>query len=211
MSIDLIPEHLRHVGWYVAHVAWQISEGYEPHGISEPLEGVEPARANLYGANLYGANLYGADLTRANLTRANLTRANLYGANLYGANLSGADLSEANLYGANLSGADLSGIRDDVLKVLTQAPSEVPALRAALVAGRVDGSTYEGECACLVGTLENSARSTGTEMNLPRDEWRPAERWFLAIQRGDTPENSAVAALTLRWVDEWLASRQPAD
>jgi hypothetical protein len=33
----------------------------------------------------------------------------------------------------------------------------------------------------------------------------PAERWFLAIKSGDTPETNPVAKITLEWIDEFLA------
>lgn len=36
---------------------------------------------------------------------------------------------------------------------------------------------------------------------------RPAERWFLAIRRGHTPENSEVARITEQWIVEWLKGR----
>src|SRR3990167_7046001 len=68
------------------------------------------------------------------------------------ANLSEADLSKANLFlanlsKANLSEADLSIIRNDFWAVLLFAKNEVPALRQAIVDGKIDGSTYEGDCA----------------------------------------------------------------
>ena len=83
----------------------------------------------------------------------------------------------------------------------------VAALRLAIVEGRVDGSTYEGSCACLVGTIANArhcdfASIPGLEPNANR----PAERWFLGIRRGDTPETNQVSAITLGWIDEYLAS-----
>ncbi|HYE79188.1 MAG TPA: pentapeptide repeat-containing protein [bacterium] len=122
------------------------------------------------------------------------------------ADLSGAVLSGADLSGADLSGADLSPIRADLRSVLDVVPLEVPALRAAIVEGRVDGSVYQGSCACLVGTIANARGCDfGSIPGLVPSAHRPAERWFLAIRPGDTPERSQIAAITLQWVDEWLA------
>jgi hypothetical protein len=184
------------------------------------LDGANLARANLAGANLaganlYGANLYGANLAGANLAGANLAGANLYVANLAGANLDGANLDGAILYGANLAGANLAGaigigdwarsIRDDIRKVLDAAPVEVPGLLEALWAGKVDGTTYSGECACLVGTIAKvrgvSYDSLG--IDLRPDSSRPAERWFLKIRKGDTPVTNPSAAFAAAVIAQW--------
>jgi hypothetical protein len=194
------------------------------------LYGANLSGADLYGADLSGANLYGADLSRANLYGANLSgadlsRANLSGANLSGANLSGANLSRANLYGANLSRANLSGAdlygaknapqnilapyRDDIRKVLDTAPGEVGGLLQALWDGKVDGSTYTGECACLVGTLEK-VRGKGRNVEIPNlghDSSRPAEEWFINIRKGDTPVSSPAAAFAAAVIAEWMHER----
>lgn len=115
-----------------------------------------------------------------------------------------ANLSRADLFGANLSGANLSGAKDDLWAVLLSAPREINALLTALREGKVDGSFYSGECACLVGTIAN-ARHCAVEAlpdGLKPDSNRPAERWFLAINRGKTPENDPTVKITVEWIEE---------
>jgi hypothetical protein len=160
--------------------------------------------ADLSEADLSEADLSGANLSRANLSRANLSRANLSRANLSRANLSRANLSRADLSGANLSWADLSSIKLDVWDVLLRAPNEIGGLLAALREGRVNGNVYEGDCACLVGTIANVAHKSYLSLDFIKPNGaRPAERWFLAINKGDTPETSAVCKVTVDWIEEF--------
>ena len=172
-------------------------------------------RADLSGADLSGANFTGADLTRADLSGANftgaiLTRADLSGADLTRANFTGADLtranlSGANLYQANLYQANLNPIKHDLWAILNYHPHEVAGVQAALREGRTDGALYEGECACLIGTIANIRRCSYKSLLVAPDSDRPAERWFFAITRGDTPETSPIAKITDEWITEWLA------
>lgn len=148
--------------------------------------------------------LSSADGRRLILDGANLVDASLVGASLDGASLVRASLVGARLDGASLVGASLDAIRDDIYRVLGEAPDEVPYLLLALRTGQIDGSTYEGECACLVGTLQ---RACGTRRTVTRDGNRPAERWFLAIRPGDTPARSQIARITEGWVVAWLGQR----
>ena len=174
-------------------------------------------RANLTNADLTNANLLHADLTKANLRDANLTDADLTGAvlsygqlaaaDLTGAILTGADFTGANLSYGQLAAAETADIKADLWAVLGAAPHEVEGLRAALQAGRINGSTYTGKCACLVGTIANIQHCGINDIpGLPPDSNRLAERWFLAIAPGDTPENHAVAKLTDEWIGDWLAA-----
>ena len=171
------------------------------------------SRANLTGADLTAANLTAANLSRANLSRANIFRANLTGAHLLGANLTGADLLRANLTGADLTAANLTetnlfGIREDFHQILADATNEIPGLRLAVMEGRIDGSTYEGPCACLVGTMANLRSCKYKEIpNIQPNSERPAERFFTAIRKGDTPKTNPVSAIVLGWIDEFIASQ----
>jgi hypothetical protein len=137
------------------------------------------------------ANLIGTDLSRANLTMADMIRTNLTGANLRDATMTREALIDANL--------DL--IKSDLFRVLTQAGPEIPALRRALTEGQVDGSVYEGDCSCLVGTI---AKAKGCDYrDLPHDSASPAERFFTAISPGDTPDTNPVSRIVLAWIDEF--------
>ena len=95
--------------------------------------------------------------------------------------------------------------RDDLWSILDLAPNEVGGLRDALVNGRVDGSVYDGECCCIVGTLGKlGARG------LTRDSDRPAERLFAPIAPGHTPENSPLVLVVVGWIDQWTRRRAEA-
>jgi hypothetical protein len=184
------------------------------------LCGANVCDASLCGANLRGANLSDADLRDASLCDADLRGASLRGANLRGADLCGAnlrgaslrdaDLRGANLRGANvcdadLPGANLRGYRDDLWAVVSYSPCEAQGLRDRIADGKIDGSTYTGECACLSGSLEAEAKIHNRIFNSDlRDSSRPIEKFFLAIKIGDKPSKSQFAKLALEWVDQWL-------
>ncbi len=175
------------------------------------LRGADLSYADLRGANLRGADLSYADLSYADLRGANLCGSDLRGANLCGSDLSGANLCGSDLRGANLRDADLRAFRDDIWAVLSASPAEVPGLRDAIAGGKIDGSTYEGDCCCLVGTLANK-RGCGYDAipGLTPDSSRLAEVWFAGIKKGDTPETNPMSKQALEWVDEWLGNMRAA-
>jgi len=183
------------------------------------LRAADLSGANLRGADLSDADLSGADLRAADLSGADLRAADLSDANLRGANLRGADLSDAYLSGADLTRADLGAIRNtvpnlvaakaDLWSILDLAPAEVPAVREALIAGRVDGSTYSGSCSCLIGTIATARGCSEYGLgNLKPNSDRPAEQFFMRIRPGHVPAVNYHAALAVLWIDEWTATRK---
>jgi hypothetical protein len=229
----VIEANLRGANLYGANLRGADLRGADLYGAD--LRGADLYGADLRGANLRGADLYGADLRGANLRGANLRGADLYGADLRGANLRGANLRGADLYGANLRGADLYGAdlrgadlrgipidrlpedyvnqcSRDILFVLEHLKSEVPFLREKLVAGEVDGTVYEGDCACLVGSLANADKTTVDAVCEAIPYYRkgthnPGEQWFLNIREGDTPKNNEFAAHALKLIDIVLEAK----
>ena len=154
---------------------------------------------------------------RAAVELAVSQRASLSGSNLRGSNLSGCDLSGSDLRGCDLSAAknltaeQLVQIRDDLWAVLSAAPREVDGLRKALAEGRVDGSTYSGECACLVGTIANVRGCSEFDLGILKpNASRPIECWFMGINKGDTPDTNVCAKWALAWCDEWLTNMRAA-
>ena len=189
------------------HALWLSSGG--AFGSRANLEGANLRGAYLEGAYLRGANLTGANLRGANLRGANLTGANLRGANLTGANLTGAYLEGANLEDANLEDANLESIRSDFFFRLVLAEGEVPFLYDSLMRGKINGSSYTGECCCFVGTIANARKENYEELTcgLKPDSSSPTERWFLAIREGDRPYNNKISQITVEWIREWCADR----
>jgi hypothetical protein len=183
------------------------------------LSGANLSDAYLSDAYLRGANLSGANLSDAYLRDANLSGANLSGANLSGANLSGANLRGANLSGANLRGAYLLQFKQDFIAEVLKLPNELEALRISIVEGKIDGSTYSGDCACLAGTLakayykgdlEGDYSGENIQVNgfcYTADANTPREQWFMQIKPGDTPDKNQAAQIALEWLDEAIMMR----
>ncbi len=172
------------------------------------LRGANLRGANLRVANLRDANLEGANLRGANLRGANLTGANLRVANLEGANLRGANLTGAYLEGANLEGANLDSIKWDFFGRLSVWPNEADALLKAIKEGRIDGSSYEGDCACFVGTIANIKGVDHNDLNgLVPDAGSPTEVFFTAIKKGDTPETNGASKIVAEWTETFIKYR----
>ena len=109
--------------------------------------------------------------------------------------------------GADLRGADLRGARNDFFSLLIYSIPEIPALKQAVLDGKINGSVYAGEhagdCACLVGTLEKSKRFKAEYGTLLRNSSRPIEKLFLAIKKGDTPETNQISKIVLEWIEDF--------
>ena len=185
--------------------------------VKKTLEEAVKSGANLSGADLSGANLSGANLSGADLSGADLSGANLFGANLFGADLSGADLFRANLFRVDLSRAKnipqsyINICSRDMLFIFEHLKAELPFLREKLIKGEVDGTQYEGECACLIGTLANADGGVDKVCKMipyyEKGLHNMGEQWFYNIKKGDTPETNEFAKHALFLIDRVLGSK----
>ena len=169
------------------HKLWLNSEG----GKRAYLQGADLRRADLRGADLRGADLQGADLQRADLQ----------GAYLQGAYLRGADLRDAK----NIPEYLINLYKKDLLYVLIHSKYEVPVLKEKLIKGEIDGSQYEGECCCLIGTLAKADGGMETFVNqIPFYEKgleNYSEQLFWQIKKGDTAENNQFVKIALDTIE----------
>lgn len=110
--------------------------------------------------------------------------------------------------------------REDLRAVLETSPKQATGLLAAIEEGRIEGASYYGTCACLIGTLAglkrplseeasqdvNERRDWLTAVRAP-DMYTPAESWFWEIATGDTPKTNTYSAKAALWVQEWLIEK----
>jgi len=98
----------------------------------------------------------------------------------------------------------LDSARNDFWAKLLVLKNEIPAFKEKLISGEIDGSCYEGECCCLVGTFANIRGVNYTKLDgIYPDSNSPTERWFLGIKKGDNPENSIIVKTTLDWIEQF--------
>lgn len=135
------------------------------------------------------------------------------------ANLEWADLEGANLEGANLQGVIFRGVENlpdslvnyfkkDLRYVLTYTKSEIPYLKEKLEKGEVDGTQYEGECACLIGSLANAKKEYHEKFVFCIPDYElglhnPSEQLFYQIRKGDTPDNNQFAKIAMEVIEEF--------
>ena len=158
-----------------------------------------------------GVNFYNVTFDHCDLSYVDFTKVVLYQSTAFkGCLLANARLPHTNvtLIDTDASWCDWRAARADIVAVLSEYPSEVPALLRAIQEGHIDGTVYSGPCACLMGTIAN-ARQCNVD-DLPTDSERPAELFFLGIRAGDTPETNQFSALAERWVRQWLEHMQAA-
>ena len=135
--------------------------------------------------------------------------ADLSYANLSFADLSSADLRFANLrFAKNLPEWYINLCSRDMLFVFQHLKAELPYLRDKLVKGQVDGTQYEGDCACLIGTLGKADGGVDKVCTMipyyDKGLHNYGEMWFFQIKQGDTPKNNQFAKHALLLLDSVL-------
>jgi hypothetical protein len=85
--------------------------------------------------------------------------------------------------------------------VLFYTGPEIPSLIEKLKDGQVDGTQYEGDCTCLIGSLGND-QAVKKIPDYSKGLHNPCEQLFWQIKKGDTPESSKFSKLALEICEE---------
>jgi hypothetical protein len=95
-----------------------------------------------------------------------------------------------------------------MLFIFQSLKKELPGLKKALKEGRIDGRQYEGECACLIGTLANidggMKKVCSAIPFYDKGLHNYCEQWFWQIKKGDTPKDNFFAEHALKLIDSIL-------
>jgi len=97
-----------------------------------------------------------------------------------------------------------------MLYIFHTLKAELPQLREKLMKGKINGSQYNGSCACLIGSLANIKDikpKAFCKSLLPYYDMglhNPGEQWFYQIHSGDTPKNNFFAKHAVKLIDEVL-------
>jgi hypothetical protein len=102
--------------------------------------------------------------------------------------------------------------KNHVFEILDSA-GHARAVLQALREGRINGVSYYGQCACLLGTIANAGyggdlRGVTEAIGLNVDETSPAEDWFINIDLGDTPATNPAAKIAEEWLVEWISNKE---
>jgi hypothetical protein len=99
----------------------------------------------------------------------------------------------------------LEHIKKDFFDRLLLAKHEATGLYDHLMRGKIDGTSYEGECACFVGTVAKICHQDYQKLTsgLKPDSNSPTEKWFMGILKGDTPQSNQVSNITASWIEEF--------
>ena len=199
-----------------------LSAGYSASDLRSAGYSASALRSAGYSASdLRRASYSASDVLSAGYSASALRRAGYSASALLSASYSASDLLSAGYSASALRRAGYSA--SDVLSLETSCKEDVQAKakkmdrdEAAFVAqqlrlGLLDGSTYGAvdSCGCFLGTAARAAGKTVSEYcqfhGIKKDGSSPAEKWFMDVSIGDTPENNYAAQKGVEWIEEVLA------
>jgi hypothetical protein len=129
----------------------------------------------------------------------------------------GCSASELRSAGYSLSALHEKTYEEDIkakakLMGIDESSFVIDTIARGLMNGREYGTVKS--CGCLLGTAAKKAGQSVeaycAARKIVKDSDSPAERWFLAVSIGDTPENNDAAKMGVKWISEAIAEMRGA-
>ncbi len=147
-------------------------------------------------SKFYNSTFYNSKFYNSTFYNSKFYNSKFYNSKFYNSTFDAVSVESAYLCGG------LDSVKADLWLVLLPLKAEIPALKQSILEGKIDGSTYTGSCACLMGTIGNNCGKAYTDLGIKPNSQRPIEKWFMAFKPGHTPENHPMINLTYRWIEE---------
>ena len=160
--------------------------------------------STFYNSKFDNSKFYNSKFDNSKFYNSTFDNSKFYNSTFYNSTFDNSTFDKSSAEGALNSGA-FDSIKADFMYRMLKQKNEVPFLREKIIAGEIDGTCYEGECCCFVGTIAKAANCNYEKLpNLKPDSSSPTELWFYAFRKGYTPDNNEIAKITLGWIDEFL-------
>ncbi len=180
------------------------------------LSGIDFSNSQFDNSQFYNSKFYNSKFDNSQFDNSQFYNSQFDNSKFYNSQFYNSKFDNSQFYNSQFDSKTFDNIRKsnqlhmfnsykaDFWMILLTRKAEIAGLKEALKNGIVNGSSYEGRCSCLVGTIANVAGCDYKSIpNLKPDAGRPAERWFFMIKEGDTPETSEVVKLTMEWIEEF--------
>ncbi len=124
------------------------------------------------------------------------------------AGYSASALRSAGYSASALRDTELSSERDIKNKCKKMGREESQFVCDTLYRGLMDGRQYGSieSCGCFLGSAAKKARLSVDDfckkLGIKKNADSPAEKWFMGVSVGDTPENNYAAKKGVEWIEE---------
>ena len=180
------------------------------------LDGVSFDNSSFYNSRFYNSSFDNSSFYNSSFYNSSFYNSRFYNSSFYNSRFYNSSFDNSRFYNSRFDNKTVENIvkdgqehifaisKNDVWAILLPAKNEIAGLKNALIEGKINGTAYTGDCACLVGTIAK-VRQCDYELmpHITPDGGRPAEMWFRGIDPGMTPENSPKVKLTMKWIDEF--------
>jgi len=203
-------------GYVLDGVSFDNSSFYNSRFYNSSFDNSSFYNSSFYNSSFYNSRFYNSSFYNSRFYNSSFDNSSFYNSRFYNSRFYNSSFDNSRFYNSSFDNKTVENIvkdgqehifaisKNDVWAILLPAKNEIAGLKNALIEGKINGTAYTGDCACLVGTIAK-VRQCDYELmpHITPDGGRPAEMWFRGIDPGMTPENSPKVKLTMKWIDEF--------